>query len=211
MIASISLIQRLADIDTAQFRRHWLDIHGPLVCKFPRLKRYIQSHVIENGAVAGLAQSLQIDGFAELWFANREDREVAYNSPELAACDIDSPAFIGQVRRVVTDPQVIVPLQRNDGVAKLMCVLAASETATPTQRFARQAAGAQDLPGLCGYVQHHALDQHRPPRSVVSGLQVDVAGLAEFWFQTAALRQRAIDAILEPSAALYLVEERAFI
>ena len=32
MIAAISLMQRQDSVSLAQFRRHWLDVHGPLVC-----------------------------------------------------------------------------------------------------------------------------------------------------------------------------------
>jgi hypothetical protein len=34
MIAAISLIRRRQDLSPTQFRRHWLDVHGPLVCRF---------------------------------------------------------------------------------------------------------------------------------------------------------------------------------
>ena len=35
MIAAISLMRRRDDVTLAAFRRHWLDVHGPLVCRFP--------------------------------------------------------------------------------------------------------------------------------------------------------------------------------
>jgi uncharacterized protein (TIGR02118 family) len=213
MIASISLIQRLSGIDTARFRRHWLDVHGPLVCTFPHLQRYVQSHVVEGGDVTQQARALPIDGFAELWFANREDRDVAYNSPALAACDVDSRLFIGQVRRVVTDPHEVVALRRADGVAKLITLFAATAQRTTGNEaiFARQAARFHDLTGLCGYTQHRVLDQHRPPRSAVLGLSIDVGGLSELWFENAALRQQALTTVTEQDAAVYLVEEHEFI
>jgi len=213
MIAAISLIQRLSGIDTARFRRHWLDVHGPLVCTFPHLQRYVQSHVVEGGGVTEQARALPIDGFAELWFANREDRDAAYDSPALAACDIDSRSFIGQVRRLVTDPHEVLALRRADGVAKLITLFAAAP-AGPTGNEAtlvRQAVRFRDLAGLCGYTQHRVLDQHRPPRSAVKGLPIDVGGLSELWFENAALRQQAIATVAEQDAAVYLVEEHKFI
>ena len=36
MIAAISLMRRQDSIGPAQFRRHWLDIHGPRAVGFPR-------------------------------------------------------------------------------------------------------------------------------------------------------------------------------
>jgi hypothetical protein len=41
MIAAISLMRKRDDITLAAFRRHWLDVHGPLVCRFAGLRSYI--------------------------------------------------------------------------------------------------------------------------------------------------------------------------
>ena len=37
MIAAISLMRHRDDVTLAAFRRHWLDVHGPLVCGVPRI------------------------------------------------------------------------------------------------------------------------------------------------------------------------------
>ena len=70
MIAVISLMRRRDAIDLTRFRRHWLDVHGPLVCAFPGLRRYVQCHVIDSLAAndAGLQTfehgAVTIDGEA---------------------------------------------------------------------------------------------------------------------------------------------------
>jgi hypothetical protein len=38
MIAAIGLIRRQEKADAATFRRHWLEVHGPLVGKFAGLR-----------------------------------------------------------------------------------------------------------------------------------------------------------------------------
>ena len=48
MIAAISLMRGMDTIGLTQFRRHWLDVHGPLVCAFPGLRRYAQCHVVAS-------------------------------------------------------------------------------------------------------------------------------------------------------------------
>ena len=47
MIAAISLMRRQDSVDPATFRRHWLEVHGPLVCKFAGLRHYTQCHVVD--------------------------------------------------------------------------------------------------------------------------------------------------------------------
>src|ERR1700710_2204538 len=103
MIAAISLMRRRISISLTQFRRHWLDIHGPLVCMFPGLQRYVQCHVVASSAMNAAARSMHIDGFPILYFDTDRDRNHAYHSPEMAACNIDSRQFVGAVSRVITD------------------------------------------------------------------------------------------------------------
>ena len=111
MIAAISLMRRLDGVGLAQFRRHWLDIHGPLVQSFAGLRRYVQCHVIDTPATNAAARALRIDGFPILYFDNDADRQLAHGSPAMAACNIDSRQFIGAVSRVITTPVEIVPGQ----------------------------------------------------------------------------------------------------
>src|SRR5471030_2394028 len=74
MIAAISLMRRQDTIDLTRFRRHWLDVHGPLVCAFPGLRRYVQCHVIDSVAANEAGLAMRIDGFPILYFDNDADR-----------------------------------------------------------------------------------------------------------------------------------------
>ncbi len=89
MIAAISLMRRRTDVDLATFRRHWLDVHGPLVCGFPGLRHYVQDHVIASPAMNDAAKALDIQGFPILRFDNDEDRRLAQRSPDMAACNVE--------------------------------------------------------------------------------------------------------------------------
>jgi uncharacterized protein (TIGR02118 family) len=104
MIAAISLMRRRDGITLTEFRRHWLDVHGPLVCAFPALHHYVQDHVIASPAMNECARQMRIDGFPILWFDNDRDRLRAHHSPEMAACNIDSREFIGAVSRIICEP-----------------------------------------------------------------------------------------------------------
>lgn len=103
MIAAISLMRRQESLSLTQFRRHWLEIHGPLVCGFPGLRRYVQCHPVASAAMNEIARSMRIDGFPILYFDTDQDRIRAHRSPEMAACNVNSRQFVGAVSRVITD------------------------------------------------------------------------------------------------------------
>ena len=89
MIAAISLMRQRDYVTLAAFRRHWLDVHGPLVCAFPALRRYVQHHVVASPIMNAQACDMRIAGFPILWFDNDADRVLAHHSPEMAACNVD--------------------------------------------------------------------------------------------------------------------------
>jgi uncharacterized protein (TIGR02118 family) len=174
MTGAISLIRRRDDIDAPRFSRHWLDVHGPLVCRLPGLRSYAQSHVIE--ALTDVARDMAIDGFAELAFDSVAARAAAYGSAELAACDRDSPGFIGSVSRLITEVEVVVPRPDVAGLTKLVVLFPPGVEADrgALERCVRR----QPLGGL---IWHRVRDQGRAPNSVVPELLCPVAVLAELW------------------------------
>ena len=176
MIGAISLIRRRDDIDVDRFRRHWLDIHGPLVCRLPGLRCYAQSHVA--AALTPTAQAMRIDGFAELAFDRVAACAAAYGSAELAACDRDSPGFIGAVSRLVTDFSVILPPPDTPDVAKRVILF-------PPGAPADCSALTRSRPR--GLIWHVVLEQARAPNSAVPEMLCPVAALAEMWFGAPAI------------------------
>jgi uncharacterized protein (TIGR02118 family) len=196
MIGAISLMRRRKEIDQAEFQKHWLEVHGPLVCKMPGLRRYQQAHVTE--ALSAPARAMAIDGFAQLFFNSVADRAVAYASSELAACDRDSPLFIGQVTRAITEMTEFSP---SAGAAKLMLLFPRGEVVTEQE--------LQALPGLSGCVLHRVTDQGRAPNSVVAELVCPLAFIAELWFTSPAALHDA--AAIFPRAGAYAVREHEFL
>ncbi len=207
MIAAISLMRRRDDVTLSAFRRHWLDVHGPMVCRFPALRHYVQDHVIASPAMNALAIDMRIDGFPILWFDNDADRRRAHASPEMAACNVDSRSFIGAVSRVICEPRVIV--QAGDAAdMKLIALLpgkAADEAA-----LERHAAWARDLPRLAGLTLYRVLEQGPAPNSTIPHLPVAVAGLAELSFATLVDLECAISADAT-SAAQFVTEEHRLV
>ena len=187
MIAAISLMRGQSSIGLARFRRHWLDVHGPLVCGFPALRRYVQCHVIASAAMNDAARAMQIDGFPILYFDNDQDRIRAYRSPEMAACNVDSRQFVGAVSRVITD--VSGELRANAGRFSVIEIWA--EGSSPAARP----------------VQYRVREQGAARSSTVSHLAVTAGAVTQTWFDSLVDLECAADALGDSPAARFVVEE----
>jgi uncharacterized protein (TIGR02118 family) len=109
MIKRVSLLTRKEGMSREQFTRHWLEIHAPLARPVPGLRRYVQSHILEEFRRPDIPTSpVQVDGIAELWFDDRASMERALASPEMAALHADGTLFIGANKTFVVDEKVII-------------------------------------------------------------------------------------------------------
>ncbi len=75
IIKLVGVLRRREDVSPDEFRRYWLEEHGPLVRSIVEavgVKRYVQSHTLDtelNAAVAsGRAAVEPFDGLVEVWF-----------------------------------------------------------------------------------------------------------------------------------------------
>jgi uncharacterized protein (TIGR02118 family) len=204
MIAAISLMRRLDTVEAGTFRRHWLEVHGPLVCRFAGLRHYTQCHVIEPREAADPAQAPRIDGFPLLFFDNDVDRRRAHGSPEMAACDIDSRQFIGAVSRVITQPVEVVPRSASAGPIGLIVLYPERSDAAAVEAHLAEL-GSQ--PKLRGLTRYRVLDQGPAPNSSVPHLAFAVGLMGQAWFDSMADVQAALAARNEADAALFVVEE----
>lgn len=182
MIAAISMMRRRADISLDQFRRHWLDPHGVMTAELPGVRHYIQSHCLDAPGTNALAKDLGIDGFPELWFDCIEARQIAYTSPRIAECNVDSENFVGAVSRLVTEPQVIVDRPAVGAVKVILIAIGPSDPGWSDRLNAR----VLPMEGLIGYVRHTLLEQAAAPASKIAELKMQVAGIAEATFESEA-------------------------
>jgi uncharacterized protein (TIGR02118 family) len=164
MIAAISLMRRQDTIDLTRFRRHWLDVHGPLVCAFPGLRRYVQCHVIDSVAANEAGLAMRVDGFPILYFDNDADRSRAHGSPEMAACNVDSRQFVGAVARVISD--VSGELRSNHG------------------RFSLIEIWPEGITPLSSPVRYDVREQGAAPNSTIPHLQVTVGAMTQTWYDS---------------------------
>ena len=197
MIAAISLMRRQDSVDLATFRRHWLEVHGPLVCKFAGLRHYTQCHVVDPTP----RHATRIDGFPLLFFDNDADRQRAHGSPEMAACNIDSRQFIGAVSRAITEPTEIVPRAASAGPIGLFVIYPEPTTA------AAHLSELRSQPGLRGLTRYQVLEQGPAPNSTVPHLAVTVGLMAQAWFDSTASVHTALAAHNAADVVLFVVEE----
>ena len=108
MIKSISLLVRKPGMTHEQFMKHWVEIHAPLALKMPGLRRYVQSHIVEDRKRPDVPPlDVEIDGIAELWYDDRESLARALASPEGKALYADGALFIGRIRTYTVDELIV--------------------------------------------------------------------------------------------------------
>jgi uncharacterized protein (TIGR02118 family) len=201
MIASISLMRRQDQVSLGRFRRHWLDVHGPLVCAFAGLRAYVQCHPIASPVMNERARAMRVDGFPILFFDNDADRMKAHGSPEMAACNVDSRLFVGAVSRVITDVETILGAESGLGRVSLLALYA--DPAPVALDAGRMAA----LPGLRALARYHVREQGAAPASTVPHLAIGVGAGLQARFDSLVDLECALEDWDTTEAARFVVEE----
>ena len=109
MIKSISLLTRKPGMTHEQFVKHWVETHAPLALAVPGLRRYVQSHILEERTRPDIKTTdVEIDGIAELWWDDREAMARGNASPEAKALHADGALFIGQIKSYTIEEKTII-------------------------------------------------------------------------------------------------------
>ena len=83
MIKTVGLLTRKEGLSHEGFVKHWLEVHAPLAHAVPGVRRYVQSHIVEERTRPDIPSTeVAIDGIAELWYDDRAAMERANASPE---------------------------------------------------------------------------------------------------------------------------------
>jgi len=110
VIKSIGLLTRKEGMTHEQFVKHWVDVHAPLAHAVPGIRRYVQSHIVEERRRPDIdALDVEIDGIAELWYDDREAMARALATPEAKALHADGALFIGRIKSYTIEEKVIIP------------------------------------------------------------------------------------------------------
>ena len=109
MVKSLSLLTRKAGMTHEQFVKHWVEVHAPLAHAVPGLRRYVQSHILEERRRPDIpATEVEVDGIAELWFDDADALARGFASPQGRALRADGALFIGRIKSYTTEERVIV-------------------------------------------------------------------------------------------------------
>ena len=94
MIKIMLLLNRRSDLSVDEFRRHWHEVHRPLVEQLPGLRRLVLNDVLPgpDGAPP------PYDGIAEDWFDSLEDLQAAFASPQAQRVNADTVNFLDMRR-----------------------------------------------------------------------------------------------------------------
>lgn len=88
----IALCKRKPGMSVEAFQNYWREHHGPLACKAPGLRRYVQDHPLAR--LYGGRDEPLCDGVAEAWFDSLEDLQRSTQTPEVKAVRADEPNFM---------------------------------------------------------------------------------------------------------------------
>jgi uncharacterized protein (TIGR02118 family) len=110
MIKSLSLLTRKDGMTHEQFMKHWVEVHAPLAHAVPGLRRYVQSHIVEERTRPDIPTTpVAVDGIAELWFDDRDAMARALATPEAKALHADGALFIGRIKTFTVEEKVVIP------------------------------------------------------------------------------------------------------
>lgn len=91
LIKGIWQLKRLPGMTLDDFRKYWIEVHGAMGQHLPGVRRYVQSHLIDEGY---LYATPQYDGVAQLWFDSPEAMQAAFDSPAGKAMAEDGGKFL---------------------------------------------------------------------------------------------------------------------
>jgi uncharacterized protein (TIGR02118 family) len=111
VIKSVGLLTRKDGLTREEFVRHWVEVHAPLAHAVPGVRRYVQSHIVEERTRPDIpASDVEIDGIAELWYDDRAAMERSNATPEARRLFADGALFIGRIKSFVVEEKVIIPV-----------------------------------------------------------------------------------------------------
>ena len=192
MITRMGILTRRPDLTREQFRKHWLKVHGRLAARLPGLRRYHQNHVVDASqlAIDHARGAWEVDGFSQLWFDDVDAMRRAVESPERRPDLPDIANFCGDVKLVVCQPNVVVPVAADAGpLVKRMSILTRRPDITAErfrdEWFGFHAEAVRKFPNLIGYTQNLVIDREGADLTNPAPYeQVPIDGVVELWFRS---------------------------
>jgi uncharacterized protein (TIGR02118 family) len=104
MVKFVVVLYRKPGTTRADFRQYLESVHGPMAEAIPGLRRYVQSHVVEDPSRADPGW----DALVELYWDDRDAMERGWASPEgeRATADLEAFADLGRTTWSLVDERV---------------------------------------------------------------------------------------------------------
>ena len=87
-VKNIELVARRRDLAVPEFHRYWREHHGPLAARIAPIRRYVQSHSIDDPATRAY------DGIASTWFDDVDAMRVSATTEEYRLTREDEENFV---------------------------------------------------------------------------------------------------------------------
>jgi uncharacterized protein (TIGR02118 family) len=105
----VSVLARKPGLSREEFMQAWMVDHIQLCHACPGIKRYVLTPIISGGPRPGMPTwDIEVDGIAELYFANQADFETFSKSPATVAFRAHGETFIGRQINFVTYEKVVI-------------------------------------------------------------------------------------------------------
>jgi uncharacterized protein (TIGR02118 family) len=87
-VKNVELVVRRRDLAPDAFHRYWREHHGPLAARIAPIRRYVQSHAIDDPAAR------RYDGIASTWFDDTDAMRASAATEEYRLTREDEPNFV---------------------------------------------------------------------------------------------------------------------
>ena len=102
-VKNIEFVVRRRDLDVREFHRYWREFHGPLASHIAPIRRYVQSHAVDD------PETRAYDGIASTWFDDTAAMRLSATTDEYRATREDEPNFIsGHLPFVIAREHVFI-------------------------------------------------------------------------------------------------------
>lgn len=197
MIVRMGILRKKENLSLDEFRKYWIENHGPLASKIPGLIKYTQNHVV-NSSQMGIDYdrgNIIVDGFSQLWFEDEQDMELMLTSEIGNLLSNDEEKFIDDLKIIVAKQNVVKTRSKEKSLIKRMSILKRrSDIDFATFQYEWNKVHAEHvltMPGIEGYVQNLVIDSSVKKGKVIENNGLGIDGIVELWFKDPASLENA--------------------
>jgi len=105
-VKNVGFVTRKPGMPIDEFRRYWLQVHGPLGAALSPVRRYVQCHTWKRSYESG--RSPAYDGVALTWFHDTQAMRLSAATPEYARLQADEPNFLAAPTPIIITREHVI-------------------------------------------------------------------------------------------------------